>query len=195
VQPDTTSVQTVTHKAYKSKHKKCFKSKFATTKLVIIALSILLAGSLVYNVIQSNTINKNNNAINDLTKNIDNLTKTIEKFKGNPQYAFNTNNFVSTDVKKIVITANSGSGVGDVFSKLNCHIDFLIHDNEIGQIYNVNYKVTGGVGVTHAISNEDSILMWAYGPVDDWWYNVTLPNGTTGFVWGGTNGMYVDEMK
>ena len=97
------------------------------------------------------------------------------------------------DVKKIRISADSSSGVGDVYSMRIEHQDYHIYDNQIGQVYEVNYKTIGGVGQT-GVSNIGGYLLPVYGQTNDWWYCVVLPDGTTGFVWGGADGMYVDEI-
>jgi len=106
---------------------------------------------------------------------------------------------ISYDVKQIIISANSSSNVGDVFSKMDTHPEYLLLDNQIGDIYDVNYKVIGGIGQVSAglVMNENGELTigeTVYGETKDWWYNVTLSNGQTGFVWGGENGMYVQEI-
>lgn len=106
---------------------------------------------------------------------------------------------ITYDVMDIIITANSSSGVGDVFSEMNTNHKYKIHDNDIGDHYTVNYKAIGGVGVisTNAYIGEDGHYHSSgdvYGPIEDCWYSVTLPDGTHGFVWGGPNAMYVDEI-
>lgn len=112
----------------------------------------------------------------------------------------NPNNVTSYDVSKVIIRAESSAGVGDVFSEMNTNLDYLIHDNAIDDVYEVEYKVIGGVSTVSAKleKNEQGSyenVGWIYGPVEDWWYKVTLPDGRDGYVWGGTNGMYVDEVK
>lgn len=105
----------------------------------------------------------------------------------------NPNNIISYDVTRVRIVADSGGGVGDVYSHLIEHEDYLILDSKVGQVYDVNYKIIGGVGVTH-LERNGKVLKPAYGPIEDWWYNVTLPDGRKGFVWGGTDGMYIEEI-
>ncbi len=75
------------------------------------------------------------------------------------------------NVTYIEIAANSSAGVGDVFTKPVEKDKYKIIDNSIGDIYYVNYKLVA----------------------DDWWYSVTLSNGTEAFIWGGVDGMYVNE--
>lgn len=106
----------------------------------------------------------------------------------------NPNDRKSYDVKKIRISADSSAGVGDVFSQKIAHEDYCIYNNQIGQTYTVNYKIIGGVGQTELTLVGDTLLP-VYGPVNDWWYNVNLSDGTTGFVWGGPDGMYVEEFE
>lgn len=107
----------------------------------------------------------------------------------------------SYDVIDIIISADSSGGAGDVFSEMNNSLDYRIKDNHVGVRYEVIYKEIGGVEeyvVPRRLSNgnyvvDDSCRV-EYRPVNDCWYKVTLPNGQEGFVWGGTNAMYVTEI-
>lgn len=84
------------------------------------------------------------------------------------------------NVKSIKITAESAAGVGDIFSKTIPKIKYRIIDNKIGDVFQVNYTLKSNDSRYNCISN---------------WYSVTLADGTEGFIWGGRNSMYVDELK
>lgn len=78
----------------------------------------------------------------------------------------------------IIISAESSSGVGDVFSKMDSNLEFRIHDNNYGDTYVSKRKYQGDQ--TRYECNEV-------------WYEVYLQNGKHGFVWAGYNGMYIRE--
>ena len=78
----------------------------------------------------------------------------------------------------IIISAESSSGVGDVFSKMDSNLEYRIHDNNYGDTYISERKYQGDQ--TRYECNEV-------------WYEVYLQNGKHGFVWAGYNGMYAKE--
>ena len=79
----------------------------------------------------------------------------------------------SLDVSTIEVIAQSAAGCGDVFSQPSADLMYRIVDNNIGDTYQVNYKL---------LPSTDECIIW---------YNVTLNDGTAGFIWGGS--MYVKE--
>lgn len=87
---------------------------------------------------------------------------------------------VNDGVKKVRITAESSAGVGDIFSKTTSNIAYKIYDNQVGDILNINYKLAGDENIYEC---------------NETWYSVTLSDGTEGFVWGGYQAMYVDEIR
>lgn len=107
---------------------------------------------------------------------------------------------ISHDIMGIFISADSSAGVGDVFSIMNTSPEYKIFDNKYGYSYDVNFKAIGGIGVVETVPRyengkyviDDSC--YVYGKIHDCWYSVILPDGTQGFVWGGPNAMYVDEI-
>lgn len=153
---------------------------------VFIVLAVLISASIGYAL-----ISENDSTPEPTTSN--NYYHEPDVEAPNPSTK-NPNDKISYDVKSITITANSSGGVGDVYSQLIEHDDYRIYDSQIGQIFEVNYKVVGGIGLTH-MELDGNTLKPVYGAIEDCWYNVTLPDGTVGFVWGGTNAMYVDERK
>ena len=112
-------------------------------------------------------------------ENLNNITDTtVDDIQENTQINYQCNFTKSNNVKKVIVSAQSSLGVGDIFSKMDSDIKYRIYDNDIGDTYNVNYKMNGDPEIYEC--NES-------------WYNVTLPDGTTGFLWGGYQDMYVDE--
>lgn len=85
---------------------------------------------------------------------------------------------VTNDVSSITITADSSGGVGDVFSTTNSNLKYRIHDNKIGDTFQVYEKYNGDE--SRYEYNED-------------WYVIILDNGEKGYIWGGYQGMYVNE--
>ena len=87
---------------------------------------------------------------------------------------------VNDGIKKIRITAESSAGVGDIFSKTLSNISYKIYDNQIGDVLTINYKLAGDENIYEC---------------NETWYSVSLSDGTEGFVWGGRQAMYVEEIR
>lgn len=166
-------------KKSEKKHKKADKVKkgkqlkFDKKIILYIVLGILLISNIVFMILYFT--NKGENQLKDNNEG--------ENIKLDDEYWNNTLVedcvFAITEhVEYIEIKANSSAGVGDVFSKTVPNKKYIIFDNDIGDIWDVNYKLNGDESRYEC--NED-------------WYSVTLSDGTEGFVWGGYKGMYVKE--
>lgn len=106
---------------------------------------------------------------------------------------------ISYDVRNVIVEANSSGGVADIYSVMNTDPKYIIYDTSIGEDYEVNYKAIGGVAHVSSETFQISdglygISAYIYGQVQDCWYNVTLPDGTEGYIWGGTDAQYVTEI-
>lgn len=106
---------------------------------------------------------------------------------------------ISYDVMDVIVEADSSDGVADVYSIMNTDPKYIIYDTSIGETFEVNYKAIGGVA---HVSSEMVLISdgvygigaYVYGQVQDSWYSVTLPDGTEGYIWGGTDAQYVTEI-
>ena len=78
----------------------------------------------------------------------------------------------------IIISAESSSGVGDVFSKMDSNLEYRIHDNNYGDTYISERKYQGDQTRYEC---------------DEIWYEIYLQNGKHGFIWAGRDGMYAKE--
>lgn len=87
---------------------------------------------------------------------------------------------VNDGVKKVRINAESAGGVGDIFSKTTSNPAYKIFDNKIGDVLDINYKLAGDENIYEC---------------NETWYSVTLDDGTEGFIWGGYQSMYVQEIR
>ena len=129
----------------------------------------------------------NVNVLNELYKeNKNNKTKSfIEVYNYIGDYEIVTDekcefHTVNDGVKKVRITAESSGGVGDIFSKPTSNLAYKILDTQIGDILTINYKLAGDENIYEC---------------NETWYSVTLADGTEGFVWGGYQAMYVEEIR
>ena len=176
-----------TQKADKSNVQEKNGNTIALTILVVIVVILML----VFLIMMGSFLLNNDGAKDDEPASENNNELYLEDYD---------DDYINYNISQIIISADSSANVGDVFSKMDTHPEYLIYDNQIGDIYDVNYKAIGGIGQVSAglVMNENGELTigeTVYGETKDWWYNVTLSNGQTGFVWGGENGMYVQEIS
>ena len=131
--------------------------------IIVLILIILLVGVSSF---QGNTNNKKKSEKEDDTEKL--TTQTQEPCS---YYPIDGN-------YNIIISAESSSGVGDVFSKMDSNLEYRIHDNNYGDTYISERKYQGDQTRYEC---------------DEIWYEVYLQNGKHGFIWAGRDGMYAKE--
>lgn len=156
-------------------NKHIIKLKPKKTLLIFLLLSLILnivliiAITFLYN--ENNKSTKNNMK---LEKSVSNLKKEIKDNNNNSNCIY----WPVGGVSKVMISAQSSAGVGDVFSRMDSNLQYRITDNNIGDIYNVIMKYQG----------DESIY-----ECNEAWYLIRLSNGKYGYIWGGYKAMYVRE--
>ena len=102
-------------------------------------------------------------------------------------------------VSKIRIIEDGYAEAG-LFSEMISDTKYLIHSNNLGDTFEVEYKVIGGMEIASRNYRVDedgnvSVASVQYGKTKDSWYKVNLSDGKGGFIWGGTDGIYVEEIE
>lgn len=151
---------------------KCKDDTLKYKKILVIILIILLLNTTLVCVHVFSNINNQSQDKNSKKKSKEKEITEVQNIKEPCSFT------PSYEVSRVVITADSSAGVGDIFSQMKSDLNNRIYDNKIGDIYYVNYKMNGDTSRYEC--NES-------------WYNVTLNDGTTGYIWGGYQSMYVKE--
>lgn len=135
---------------------------------IFLIISLILIILLVVSIFLKNT----NNNQKKQKKEKENDTKLTKQIQEPCSY------YPIDGTYKIIISAESSAGVGDVFSKMDSNLEYRIHDNSYGDTYISERKYQGDQTRYEC---------------DEVWYEVYLQNGKHGFVWAGYGGMYVTE--
>ena len=165
--------------------KQYYNFMFSVKYNIIITIVIVVLSVTVLSIQQM----QKNNTYNEQTK-----QEQLEKIKSN-----NPDNIISYDVSQIRVVKDGYVAAG-LFSEMISDSKYLIHGCNINDVFDVEFKVIGGMEIeskNYRMEGDGNLTISSveYGKAKDSWYKVTLPDGKEGYIWGGTDGLYVEEIK